>query len=195
MYFIVFIYSYCYVMYFHCYVYLFLLLCYVFLLLCLCILIVMLCIFIVMFMYSYCYVMYFYCCLCTLIVVMYFYCYVYVFLLLCLCILIVKYVPFCFIVLFCVLFEFRCVLYCCYRVSTQLQLTINIISFQLHYPTMLQSPVPKCAGDNSASEVRKAAMFFLLVVENMKRFRDGAKSRGKICISCYVKDQTSVQKL
>jgi len=43
----------------------------------------------------------------------------YVFLLLCLCILIVMYVPFCvfcFIVLFCVLFVCKCVLYYCHRV-------------------------------------------------------------------------------
>jgi hypothetical protein len=45
----------------------------------------------------------------------------YVFLFLCLCILIVMYVLFqviCFIVLFCVLFVCKCVLYYCHRMST-----------------------------------------------------------------------------
>jgi len=53
-------------------------------------------------------------------------------------ILIVMYVlcrVFCFIVLFCVLFVCKCVLYCCQRVATQLQLTnisCHIISSSIY---------------------------------------------------------------
>ena len=50
----------------------------------------------------------------------------YVFLLFWLCFLTVMYAPFCvfcFVVLFCVLFVCKCVLYYCHRVATQLKLT------------------------------------------------------------------------
>ena len=60
----------------------------------------------------------------------------YIILFLCLCILIVMYVLFCifcFIVLFCVLFVCKCVMYYCHRVSTQFQSTKYIMSYQNCY--------------------------------------------------------------
>ena len=63
---------------------------------------------------------------------MYFYCHVYVYALLCLCIPIVMYVlfcVFCFIVLFCVLFLCKCVMYYCHRVSTQMQFRYIILYY------------------------------------------------------------------
>jgi len=65
----------------------------------------------------------------------YSYCYVYIFLLLCLCILTVMYVPFyviCSIVIFCILFVCKCVLYCCCRFATELQLT-DISSYHISH--------------------------------------------------------------
>jgi hypothetical protein len=74
-------------------------------------------------------------CLCILTVVfVYSYCYVYVFLLLC-----VFSSVYCFIVLFCVMFFCKCVLYYCYRVSTQLQLTN--ISYYIKFCAVYWGPV------------------------------------------------------
>jgi len=64
----------------------------------------------------------------------------YVFLLLCLCSLTVMYVPFCifcFIVLFCLLFLCKCLLYYCHRVSTQLLLT-NISNCRQSFSSYLR---------------------------------------------------------
>jgi len=73
----------------------------------------------------------------------------YVFLLLYLCILIVMYVlfcVFCFIVLFCVLFGIKCVLYYCHRVLTQIQLTkyISIYIYTYHISIISDARSYRC---------------------------------------------------
>jgi hypothetical protein len=82
---------------------------------------------------------------------MYSYCYVYVFLLVCLCILIVTrmyvlFCVFCFIMLFCVLFVCKCVLYYCHRLSTQLQ-SPNISSVCVSVCTLIGQNVLEYYGD------------------------------------------------
>jgi hypothetical protein len=81
----------------------------------------------------------------------------YVFLLLCLFILIIMYVPFCvfsFIVLFCVLFVCKWVLYYCQGVSTQLQSTNMSYNFTRHLLAiiLLYYPTSKLAQCNLYSQ-------------------------------------------
>jgi hypothetical protein len=64
----------------------------------------------------------------------------YVFLFLCLCIIIVMYVllcVFCFIVLFCVPFVCKCVLYYCHRVSNPIAVNKYIVSYIISSHTLL----------------------------------------------------------
>jgi hypothetical protein len=106
--------------------------------------------------YSFGYIFYhfIYCMLCMLL----FKCVNYVFLLLCLCTLIVMYVifcVFCFIVLFCVLFVCKCVLYCTVLYCTvPLPPSVNPIAVNKYIISQGAGGAPKItAGDGSFLEV------------------------------------------